>query len=152
MAIKKNQSDLYVGGENEIQELRYNLFQSCSWLNNGTRQILQPYGITPKQHNILRNLAHSSPESASIQEVRDSLADKMSDASRLIDRLVKKGFLDKFPSDYDRRSNRVRISDAGLRLLKDINARKEEFDRLINDRLSDKEVLQLNLLLSRLKS
>jgi DNA-binding MarR family transcriptional regulator len=151
MTIKKNQSGLNVGGKSEIQELRYNLFQSCSWLNNGTRRLLEPFGITPKQHNILKNLAYSSPESASIQEVRDSLADKMSDASRLIDRLVKKGYLDKFPSDYDRRSNRVRISDAGLKLLKDINVRKEEFDQLINDRLSYAEVTQLNLLLSRLK-
>ena len=75
----------------------------------------------------------------------------MSDASRLIDRLVKKGFLDKFPSDYDRRSNRVRISDAGLRLLKNIEVGKEQFDRLINDRLSSNEVIQLNSLLSKLK-
>lgn len=151
MTIKKNQSGLNAGGKSEIQELRYNLFQSCSWLNNGTRQLLQPFGITPKQYNILKNLAQSNPESASIQEVRDSLADKMSDASRLIDRLVKKGFLNKFPSDHDRRSNRVRISEAGLKLLKDINVRKGEFDRLINDRLSFAEITQLNLLLSQLK-
>jgi DNA-binding MarR family transcriptional regulator len=147
----KNKSGFKASGGNEIQELRYNLLQSCSWLNNGTRQLLQPYGITPKQYSILKNLAHNSPESASIQEVRDGLADKMSDASRLIDRLVKKGYLDKFPSDFDRRSNRVRISDAGLKLLKDISARKEEFDHLINERLSDKEIVQLNLLLSQLK-
>jgi DNA-binding MarR family transcriptional regulator len=138
-------------GDSQIQELRFNLFQSSSWLNNGARQLLQPFGITPKQYDILKNLAYNSPESASIQEVRDSLADKMSDASRLVDRLVKKGYLDKFPSDYDRRSNRVRISDAGLRLLKDINAGEIEFDQLINDRLSSKEVLQLNSLLSQLK-
>jgi DNA-binding MarR family transcriptional regulator len=75
----------------------------------------------------------------------------MSDASRLIDRLVKKGLLDKFPSDHDRRSNRARISDAGLRLLKDISVRKEEFDRPVYDRLSQNEVRQLNSLLSQLK-
>lgn len=135
----------------ELQELRYNLFQSCSWLNDGTRQLLQPFGITPKQFSILRNLAKNSPESASIQEVRDGLADKMSDASRLVDRLVSKGYLDKFPSDYDRRSNRVRISESGLELLRQINAKKEALDRLISDRLSHDQVIQLNELLSKLK-
>ncbi len=135
----------------ELQALRYNLSQSVSWLNNGTRQLLQPFDITPKQFSILRNLAKKGPESASIQEVRDGLADKMSDASRLIDRLVKKGFIDKFPSDYDRRSNRVRISETGLKLLRDIEARREELDRLISDRLDEVEVAQLNELLSRLK-
>lgn len=79
------------------------------------------------------------------------MADKMSDASRLIDRLVKKGYLDKFPSDYDRRSNRVRISESGLELLRQISVKKEELDRLISDRLSVNEIAQLNELLSRLK-
>jgi DNA-binding MarR family transcriptional regulator len=75
----------------------------------------------------------------------------MSDASRLIDRLVKKGYLDKFPSDFDRRSNRVRISDSGLEILKEINSRKEGLDGIVNDLLSDKEIKELNRLLSLLK-
>lgn len=134
-----------------IQELRFNLMQSCSLLINNTRQFLQPYGITPKQFSILRNLALCSPESQSIQGVRDGLADKMSDASRLIDRLEKKGFIDKFPSDFDRRSNRVRISDKGLQILDRISAQRNVFNRFINDRLDEKEVAQLNELLLRLK-
>lgn len=134
-----------------IQELRFNLMQSCSLLINNTRQFLQPYGITPKQFSILRNLALCSPESQSIQGVRDGLADKMSDASRLIDRLEKKGFIDKFPSDFDRRSNRVRISDKGLQILDRISTQRNVFNRFINDRLDEKEVAQLNELLLRLK-
>ena len=151
MTLRINNSEAGVDTGNEIQELRYNLFKSCSWLNNGTRQLLQPFGITPKQYSILLNLAEHNPESSSIQEVREGLADRMSDASRLIDRLVKKGFIDKFPSDYDRRSNRVRISETGLKLLKDINARNEEFNGLISDRLNEREVSQLNELLSLLE-
>lgn len=151
MTKTNSKPGLLPGSTKELQELRYNLFQSCSWLNDGTRQLLLPFGITPKQFSILRNLAKNSPESASIQEVREGLADKMSDASRLIDRLVKKGYLDKFPSDYDRRSNRVRISESGLDLLRQISVKKEELDRLISDRLSTDEIAQLNQLLSRLK-
>lgn len=136
---------------NPLQELRFNLMQSCSLMINYTRQFLQPYGITPKQFTILRTLAACSPESRSIQDVRDSLADKMSDASRLIDRLEKKNFIEKFPSDFDRRSNRVRISDKGLKLLTEIQSRREHLDRFINDRLDEQEVEQLNELLARLK-
>lgn len=148
---KFNKSDLNVRAGNQIQELRYNLLQSCSWLTNNTRKLLKPYGITPKQYSILGNLAKDSPESASIQEVRDGLADKMSDASRLIDRLVKKGYLDKFPSDFDRRSNRVRISDSGIAILKEINARKEDLERMVSDLLNENEITELNRLLGLLK-
>lgn len=125
--------------------------QSCSLMVNYSRQFLQPYGITPKQYAILRNLAACSPDSQSIQDVREGMADKMSDASRLIDRLEKKGFITKFPSDFDRRSNRVRISEKGLRLLAQINQRQKQMDRFIIERLDDSEIVKLNELLSRLK-
>ena len=148
---KSNKPGFNARAGNQVQELRYNLLQSCSWLTNVTRKLLKPYGITPKQFSILRNLAKNSPESASIQEVRNGLADKMSDASRLIDRLVTKGYLDKFPSDFDRRSNRVRISDSGIEILKEINARKVDMDKMVSDLLNDKEIKELNRLLNLLK-
>lgn len=151
MAINNTVQDNGTVTGNPLQELRFNLVQSCSLMVNNTRQFLQPYGITPKQYTILRNLAACSPESRSIQDVRDSLADKMSDASRLVDRLEKKGFVDKFPSDFDRRSNRVRIADKGMELLRQIQEKKDHLDRFINERLDDKEVNQLNELLARLK-
>ncbi len=151
MAIPHTANSEAATNSNSVQELRFNLMQSCSLLVNNTRQFLQPYGITPKQYTILRNLAECSPESRSIQDVRDSLADKMSDASRLIDRLAKKGVVDKFPSDFDRRSNRVRITDNGIQLLKEIHEQREHLDQFVNDRLDEKEVSQLNELLARLK-
>jgi DNA-binding MarR family transcriptional regulator len=137
--------------ETNLQQLRYNLFQSASWLNSNIRKFLEPFAITPKQYNILLTLESRNPESLSIQEVRESLADKMSDASRLIDRLAKKDYLEKFPSDYDRRSNRVRITDAGVKLLVQINSRREVLDQILLQRLKPEEVAQLNELLSRLK-
>lgn len=151
MAITNNAVGNDAHASSPLQELRFNLMQSCSLLINNTRQFLHPYGITPKQYTILRNLALRSPESQSIQDVRESLADKMSDASRLIDRLEKKGFIDKFPSDFDRRSNRVRISDKGIVLLKQINERRDHLDKFVNERLNQKEVEQLNELLARFK-
>lgn len=150
MTNRSHQSGLMASDAKELQQLRYNLFQACSWLNNITRQFLQPFDITPKQYNILRTLANRHPESMSIQEVRDSLADKMSDASRLIDRLEKKRLLDKFPSEFDRRSNRCRISDTGLDLLKTVRGKRKELDVEIKDRLEKEEIRQLNLLLDRL--
>ncbi len=79
------------------------------------------------------------------------LADKMSDASRLVERLEKKNLLDKFPSDQDRRSNRARITEQGIQLLAKIEGGKSVLDNLISDRLTSGEVENLNHLLDRLK-
>lgn len=115
------------------------------------RKFLQPHNITPKQYNILRILKERDPDSLSIQEVREMLADKMSDASRLVDRLEKKRLLDKFPSDQDRRSNRTRITDEGRALLETIHRERRQLDAIISDRLSESDVDHLNDLLERLR-
>jgi hypothetical protein len=62
-------------------QLLPHLLRSSSWLMNETRQFLQPFQLTPKQYVILRILAESNQESLSIQEVREALVEKMSDAS-----------------------------------------------------------------------
>ncbi|MCP9234554.1 MarR family winged helix-turn-helix transcriptional regulator [Lewinella sp. JB7] len=131
--------------------MRFNILHSCSWINNSMRQFLQPHGITPKQYNILRILNDRSPESLSIQEIRDMLADKMSDASRLVDRLEKKQLIAKFPSDQDRRSNRATVTPQGRSLLSTINRDKRQLDMMISERLTESEIDNLNNLLDRLK-
>jgi DNA-binding MarR family transcriptional regulator len=115
------------------------------------RQFLSPYELTPKQYNILRILNERTPDSLSIQEIRDMLADRMSDASRLVDRLAKKQLIAKFPSDQDRRSNRARITPAGSELLAAVERDKAALNDQIGDRLSEQEIEQLNNLLDRLK-
>lgn len=151
MNNQPNQTGLLASRDEKIQDLRFQLFQSCSWLSSLSRSVLDPFGITPKQFNILSTLAARSPESLSIQEVRDSLADKMSDASRLIDRLDKKGLLEKFPSDFDRRSNRTRITASGLKLVNKISKNGAQVNQEISDRLSDEQINQLTELLGHLK-
>lgn len=134
-----------------FRHLRFNVLHSCSWVNDGMRQFLQPYGITPKQFSILGILNERAPESLSIQEVRTLLADKMSDASRLVNRLDAKGLVDKFPSDTDRRSNRTRITEEGRRLFTKIDRARADLDAQISTRLSDAEIDELNSLLTRLR-
>ncbi len=137
--------------DDQFRELRFNLLHSCSWMTNTMRRFLSPYELTPKQYNILRILNERCPQSLSIQEIRDMLADRMSDASRLVDRLAKKQLIDKFPSDQDRRSNRARITRAGKELLEAVERGKESLDLEISDRLSEQDIEQLNNLLDRLK-
>ena len=146
-----HEDDARIVSDDQFRDLRFNLLHSCSWINNSMRQFLYPHGITPKQYSILRLLSERSPESLSIQEIRDMLADKMSDASRLVERLEKKKLLDKFPSDQDRRSNRARITEEGIQLLAKIRGGRTALDTLISDRLTNEEVEQLNNLLDRLK-
>ncbi len=137
---------------NEIEEARYQIGASAGWLTNNLRNHLKPYGITWKQYNILSILRNSDYDAMRIQEVRDSMTDKMSDASRLIDRLVQKKLIKKTPSTVDGRSNLAELTPAGYRMLERIEKDSERLDGIIGDQLSKKEVKQLNELLSKMRS
>lgn len=133
-----------------FQRLHTNIQLTAGWLNQQTREFLAPYGITPKQFNILRILRGQHPGDLPIQEIRQRMIDKMSDTSRLVDRLVKKQWVEKRSDDDDRRSQRVRITPKGLQLLTAIDDSMQQagFDTIPLDKA---EVLRLNELLDKLR-
>ncbi len=138
--------------QNEWHHLRVNLLQSANWLRSGIREFVEPFGITQKQFNILRILRGQPRQGPglTIQEIRSKMIDKMSDASRLVDRLKAKGLVEKEPCVIDRRHARVRITRAGLELLADIDQALPRLDRLVQN-LTESEAMHLNDLLYKMQ-
>jgi DNA-binding MarR family transcriptional regulator len=54
---------------------------------------MREFGLTVQQFNILRILRGQHPTPATINLLKERMLDKMSDASRLVDRLLEKGYL-----------------------------------------------------------
>lgn len=137
--------------QNEWHRLRINLITSSSWLINEVKEVLEPFGITQKQFNILRILrGHKGELPLSVLEVRERMLDRMSDASRLVDRLAQKGLVEKQPCTSDKRATRVRISNAGLELLATIDQQEIALDRILH-RLSEAEAATLNALMEKMR-
>lgn len=138
--------------QNEWHRLRVNLLFSSNWLIGEIKNFIEPFGITQKQFNILRILRGNHPDEVglTIHDIRDRMIDKMSDASRLVDRLSKKGLILKKPCTKDKRHARVRISEAGLTLLEEIDARLSKLDQIFGG-LSEEEAVQLNFLLNKMR-
>jgi len=136
--------------KNEWHKLRVNLLYSASWLSGNIKEFIEPFGITQKQFNILRILRGQHPEEITILEIRSRMIDKMSDASRMVDRLAKKSLLHKRPCTEDKRQTRVRISDAGLQLLRRIDREIARMDEILFN-LNDEEAAVLNNLLDKMR-
>ncbi|MFK7932597.1 MAG: MarR family winged helix-turn-helix transcriptional regulator [Saprospiraceae bacterium] len=136
--------------KNEYQKLRVNLLHTANWLSNQMREVLRPYDITQKQYNILKILYAEYPTSVAIQDVRCRMIDKMSDASRIIDRLVSKELIEKKPCDHDKRSNRVFLSEKGIALIEQIDQSGTSMDAILQH-LSEEQAEELNELLSLLR-
>lgn len=80
---------------NEFHKLAVNIIYTHSWLMSKIIYMLSQYDITPQQYNILRILRGQFPSPASVSLLKSRMLDKMSDASRLVDRLVEKGLVEK---------------------------------------------------------
>jgi DNA-binding MarR family transcriptional regulator len=112
--------------------------------------LIDKYDITSNQFNILRILRGQYPNPATINLLKDRMLDKMSDASRLVERLRKKGLVKRDLKPNDRRCVDVIISEKGLKLLSEIDKLNDQHDAMLK-KLNVKEVKKINSLLDKLR-
>lgn len=136
--------------QTEWHHLRVNLLQTAGWLRAEVNKILEPYGITQQQFNILRILRGALPEPISTATLRDRLMDKNSDTSRLVDRLIAKELVSKETAANDKRLVDVKITPAGLSLLKKIDTQLGKLDGILQN-ITEDEAKKLNQLLDKLQ-
>src|SRR5262245_34193632 len=115
---------------NEHQKAAINLLYTSGWLNEKTRELFASEDITPQQFNILRILRGSLPQPLSTLQIRERMLDKMSDTSRIVDRLIAKGLVKKAVSKTDRRLVDVVISEKGKKLLERMDRLQEDLDKI----------------------
>lgn len=135
---------------NVYQKAIVNLIYSHNWVTDQIRVELKPFGITLKQYNVLRILKGAGkPITTSI--IRERLLDKMSDASRMVERLHKRGLVIRTESSIDKRLVDVVLSAEGERLLELMSQTNATLDGIING-LNEEEAELLSSLLDKLRS
>ncbi|MEM6342631.1 MAG: MarR family transcriptional regulator [Bacteroidota bacterium] len=127
-----------------------NLLFTNNWLIGLQKQTFKPYGITLQQFNVLRILRGQYPEPISTSDIRDRMLDRMSDVSRIVDRLVRKQLVVRKTCKTDKRLVDVVITDTGLELL-------QEIDKNVNVKgfamgISEEQAEQLNEILDQLRT
>ena len=135
---------------NEYHKLAVNILYTHGWLVNHHTEHLKKSGITGAQYNILRILRGQYPNPASVNLLKERMLDKMSDVSRLVERLLQKDLVDRKICPYDRRRVEVVITKKGLELLEDIDKHDDEADQIFN-KLSSTEAKFLNELLDKMR-
>ena len=108
------------------------------------------YNITLQQYNILRILRGQFPRPANISMLRERMLDKMSDTSRIIEKLRLKELVERTTSSSDRRSCEVLVTSKGLKVLEKIDAASETLDGLFSS-MHETEMKSLNNLLDNLR-
>jgi DNA-binding MarR family transcriptional regulator len=136
---------------NEYQKAVVNLIYTSNWMRERTSGIIEAEGITPQQFNILRILRGSHPKPLSTLQIRERMLDKMSDTSRIVDRLIAKGLVKKYICKKDRRLVDVIIAEKGLKMLERLDKRQDDMDAILGN-LTEKEASSLSKLLDKIRS
>ncbi|GAB4421752.1 MAG: MarR family transcriptional regulator [Bacteroidia bacterium] len=135
---------------NEWHRTAVNLIFTTNWLVNQQKEVFKDFDITPQQYNVLRILRGQNGRPISTSDIRDRMLDKMSDVSRIVDRLVKKGLVNRHPCSADKRLVDVLITPAGLEMLDSIDHHNTGIDSFLHH-LSEAEARQLNDLLDKMR-
>ncbi len=134
----------------EYQKARINIIYTYNWLSEKINSIFEQWDITPRQFNILRILRGEGKPLSTLQ-IRQRMLDKMSDTSRIVDRLLRKGLVKKTPNGEDRRLVDVVITPKGKKLLEKIDPFEDYADKIMEN-LSEEDTKTLNRLLDKLRN
>lgn len=132
------------------QKAMINLLYTYGFVIEKIKTHLVQEDITHQQFNILRILRGAAPEPLSTLQIRERMLDKMSDTSRIVDRLIVKGLVKKCTCAADKRLVDVSISEKGQKLLKKMDADTTQMDGIMKT-LTEGEAEQLSNLLDKLR-
>ncbi|MTI31239.1 MarR family winged helix-turn-helix transcriptional regulator [Xanthovirga aplysinae] len=137
--------------KNEYQKAVINILFTSSWLSSRHNNLLKPFGISTQQFNILRILRGQKKVPVTMKFLSERMIDKMSNASRLVDKLYQKGLVERRECKNDRRQVDIVISDKGELV---VNNASEVLESSLNfdQVLPEEHVKMLNQILDKMRT
>jgi DNA-binding MarR family transcriptional regulator len=134
---------------NEFQKMGINLLYTANWLNEQIGKMLSEEGVTQQQYNILRILRGSTTPLSTLK-IRERMLDKMSDTSRIVDRLIAKELVVKNTCEKDKRLVDITLSPKGLDLVDQLDQYNERIDALLKG-INESEAQIMNQILDKIR-
>jgi DNA-binding MarR family transcriptional regulator len=137
--------------KNEFHKAEVNLLFTSSWKTSQRIALMKPFSITPQQYNILRILKGQYPAPAPLKLLTERMIDKMSNTSRLVEKLNKKGWVSRKNCEKNRRQVDILITEKGIRICDEITAEIDADLKKNNSNLTEQEARELNRLLDKMR-
>jgi DNA-binding MarR family transcriptional regulator len=135
----------------EYQKAIVNIIFTNYWLINQQADMMKPFGLTTQQYNVLRILRGQHPKPITVNAIIERMIDKMSNASRLVDKLLAKGFLTRTENKSDRRACDITITDKGLEILEKLDILQAQWENSLAS-ITPEEADVLSGLLDKLRN
>ncbi|HAS41074.1 MAG TPA: MarR family transcriptional regulator [Microscillaceae bacterium] len=131
-------------------KLVVNLTHTSNWIKNRYTEFLKSYGISTQQMNILR-ISRNKGDWLPMNTVKELMIEKAPNATRIADKLVTKGLIERSRSEEDRRVVYIKITKKGLDMLKEFDIAHEKSLFRFTDNITDKEAKLVSDILDKLR-
>ncbi|HYG37679.1 MAG TPA: MarR family transcriptional regulator [Cytophagales bacterium] len=137
--------------EDSHQKAVVNLIYTGNWMRDKQHGLFRSYEILPQHYNILRILKGKYPKPVSPGEIKEVMLDKGNDVTRLLDKLVNKGWVKRGLCEENRRKMDVVITAEGLAFVEELSIPIKSIHEDLKKSLSKEEAEQLSSLLDKLR-
>ena len=127
------------------------LILTGNWVQDKLTEALKPYKLSIAQFNVLRILRGRKGKPASLSCVNEKMIHKMSNTTRLVDKLLEKELVERIICPENRRMIEITITTKGLELLKELDRVIEDAEAGMMENLSKEELTSLTQLLKKIK-
>jgi DNA-binding MarR family transcriptional regulator len=135
--------------DTDYEKVLAGLYFTHFWLTDKYSNLLLEYGITTQQSNVLGTILYYHPKALTLTELKSLMLEKNSDVSRIVTRLITKGFLKKNTNPENKRKIEIKITPKGISLMEKI--RDQKLFKKFTAGLSTAEAQQLLSLLAKLR-
>lgn len=129
-----------------------NLMYTARVLEETFLAIIKPYDLTSPQYNVLRILRGQKGKPANLSTIQERMIDRNSNTTRLVDKLIKKGWAERRVCPQNRRKVEISITHDGLTLLKELDPITDQNNKKTLSNLSEEQLIDLNHLLDTLRT
>ncbi|MEB3344619.1 MarR family transcriptional regulator [Aquimarina gracilis] len=129
-----------------------NLLYTENWIMDKINLELKPHDISIQQFNVLRILKGQKGQPANLSTIQERMVSKMSNTTRLVDKLISKGYVQRIPCESNRRKVEITITEEGKTFIEKISPLMNAFEERITSNLSEKDLILLNELLNKLRT
>lgn len=136
--------------KSEYQKATINLLYTGNWVYSLINAILKNYNLSPEQFNVLRILRGRHPEPTSVLLLNERMLDKMSNVSRIVEKLRQKRLVVRKECQADRRKVDINITQQGLNVLMQIEKETNVEEEVLKN-ISVSEAATLNQLLDKIR-
>lgn len=134
-----------------IQKATLNVLVTASWIGSKMNSNLKNFGISQAQYNVLRILRGQKDGPCSLGTITERMVDKMSNATRLVEKLRQSGYVTREVCPNNRRKVDIAITQDGLDLLTDIEPLVQKMFEEMNH-ISAEDLDKLNAVLDQMRA